>query len=150
MQIRGGVGNGSRIAPIRIRLKANEHVVFRIGICEGAQIGQPFIAIFKEAALKCQRHSSHSTDSLLLASFGVICKPLCFGEGNLRGVLLNSARAKVCGDTNDGEHHDDAGHHAEVHELTEQTLAEVLETHAWKIVDANGRGVQPQACVQPL
>jgi hypothetical protein len=30
--------------------------------------------------------------------------------------------------------------------LTEQALAEVLETHARKIVDANGRGVQPQAC----
>jgi hypothetical protein len=29
--------------------------------------------------------------------------------------------------------------------LTEQALAEVLENHAGKIVDASERGVQPQA-----
>ena len=124
---------------IRIRLEADEHVVFRIRICDRAQILNTFRAIVKEAALKCKRHRRHSTDSLLLPTFNFIGDALCFGGCERSRLSLGGTRTEVRTDTNDGQHYNCAWNDAEVCELSKQTLAKVLDNHNGKIVDVHER-----------
>ena len=124
---------------ISIRLEADKYVVFRIRICDGAQIDDGFRAIVKEAALKCKRHRGNSTDSLLLPTFDFIGDPLCFGDRERSRLSLGGTRTEVCTDANDGQHYHCARYHAKVSELPEQTLPKVLDAHDGKIVDVNER-----------